>query len=151
MTIETSIASAIAANAPIVTILTGGARAFEALGRNGLGAASVPAAFDANNVMKPNAIVRDRSQNMFGRIHDAPNKVKGLADVIEVYVYDDGDNLTSTSVAPAMELICSLLDEQFVSGAGWLKQINRLRGMRDPELNNALFERTDFQVVHIRS
>lgn len=151
MSIAGSIASALAGNAPLMVILTGGARTYGDTGRSGISPSSVPAAYDANGVIKPNAIVLDRSENPWGGVRDRPTKTKSLRNVVEVYIYDDGDNLYDTAVEPAGEAIALLLDEQFVSGAGWLKLVNRLKDQRDPGLNNAIFNRLDFQVVHLRS
>ena len=46
--------------------------------------------------------------------------------------------------------VIALLHEQFVTGAGKLKNINNLKDLRDPEVNNALCHRADFQVVLVR-
>lgn len=151
MSIASSVAAVLSANAPLMTILTGGATTFDAAGRNGLSQSSVPAAFDSNGVMKPVSLVRDRSENPWGGVFDRTSKTRSLRNVVEVYVYDDGDALYATAIEPAGEAIALLLDGGFVSGAGHLKLVNRIKDGVDPELNNARFNRLDFQVVHLRS
>jgi len=151
VSIASSVASAISGNGAIAALLTGGSYEYGATGRSGLSRNSVPAAFDSGGVMKPCAIVRNRSGNPFGGVYDRPSKTQSLRDVVEVYVYADGDELYSTAVEPAADAIELLLNGEYVSGAGWLKLVNRLKDERDPELNNAIFNRIDFQVIHLRS
>lgn len=148
MSITTAIADRLSGDVTLAGILTGGVYPFSETGVNGISPASTPAAFE-DGFMKPTALVRTRTETPWGGIHDVNTPTTSYRSVVEVYVYDEGDR-PEDAIESAYLRVIAILHEKFVAGAGRLKHINGLKDLRDPEMSNAICNRADFQVVHVR-
>lgn len=142
-----AIALVLAADTTLTALLTGGVYTWDASGRNGISPESLPSAY-SNGFLKPVGLVWKRSEVPWGGGHDAAVQWKTLRDVVEIYLYNDGDS-TYTTIESAAARVEKDLDDKFITGAGFLKAIYRYYD-RDTDLNNSIYIRIDFQVVHSR-
>lgn len=148
MSVTTAVANRLEADATLMAILTGGVYPFSETGVNGISPASTPGAYE-DGFLQPTVLVRTRTDLPWGDVHDVGTPTTSYRAVVEVYVYDEGDQ-SETAIEAAWLRVIALLHEKFVSGAGKLKNINNLKDLRDPEMNNAICNRADFQVVLVR-
>lgn len=149
MTLATDLKTFLAADSALAVILTGGIHTFEESGRNGISKASVPSAYDSSGIMKPSAFVFVRSDNAWGGGHDSAVSYDSMRAVAEIIVYDSGDRNYASVEAGCLQ-IETLLHNTFISGVGRIKRINKLLDMKDPNLNNAIYQEIDFQMVRGR-
>lgn len=78
----------------LMAILTGGVYTDEEIGLEGIhrGADSpTNAAFDANGVLLPTAVVREGAEVAYAAIRDVPERVVGITQAIEIYFYQHRD------------------------------------------------------------
>lgn len=147
------------ADATLLASLTGGIWKYartvsgdtNSIGRNGISSVVMANAY-ANGLLKPCAIVAARGEMPWGGAYDHGEKMKSVRDVIEVYLYIDGDGGVS-ALLTAGDRVEHLLDGEFIgldgagNGGGWGNVITRISEDRDPDLNQALYLRIDVQVM----
>lgn len=149
MTIADAIVTVLEANAALLTTLTGGVYTITETGRNGISSVSVEDAYDpTTGILQPMATVYYRGDNLWGGGHDPAVKFDTLRGIAEIRLYDDGDQ-EDTAIESASDQIEALLHEEYITGAGYLKRINKFND-REPEMNNALLILLEFQVVYSR-
>lgn len=147
MSLESAVKTVLAADATLLAILTGGVHSWVDTGRNGLSPETVEDAYDEGFLL-PCAIIRERTTVPWGGGHDVAAQTETMRGMVEVYLYEEG-NGDGSALNSAYARIIRLLNQRFVAGAGRLKRTNRLLGLRDPDVSNALMQRADFQVVFI--
>lgn len=89
MSRETDFSTRIAANAPIMAILTGGVYVYGALPPEGITRETVPAAFDADGYLKPLAVVKMRMLVADGEVEDLLDQDASTRQVVELWLYQD--------------------------------------------------------------
>ena len=143
MTVVTGIQTLIEADSAIMTLIVGGVYTDDETNRNGIGRTTTPAAYDANGFLQPCAYLKERAQvgNWGGGLGN--DGFTGTRQVFEVWLYDD---TAYTSIASARDLLIPLLQRTLITGFGRLRYLGFLKE-RAPELNNAPFFRTDFELI----
>ena len=143
MAVGEAIRDVLADDAGLAALLTGGIYTYEQTGRNGISRAAMPDAYESGGFLRPCAVVKAGDTRAAAAIRDAAS---GARQVVEVYLYDDGDNGYGT-IASARDLVLALLDRQWIAGAGFVQRRGGADDLRDPKLNNAALARVDFEVV----
>ncbi|HVU10685.1 MAG TPA: hypothetical protein VHD90_05375 [Phototrophicaceae bacterium] len=142
MAISEVIRDALAADGTLAALLTGGVYSYAQIGRNGISRVTTPSAYAAGGFLKPLAVVKASEVKAIPAIRDSDS---GSQQVVEIFLYDDGDN-GYTTVTSARDRVIALLDRQWMSGVGYLRQVGGADNLRDPKLNNAALVRVDFEV-----
>lgn len=143
MAISAVIRDVLASDAGLAALLTGGIYSYEQIGRNGISRVTTPDAYAADGFLKPCAIVKGGDARATGAIRDdAP----GMRQMVEVYLYDDGDRGYGT-ITQARDLAAALLDWQWLADAGFARRAGGADDLRDPKLNNAALVRGDFEIA----
>ena len=144
MAISEVIREVLAGDGTLAGLLVGGVYSFAETGRNGISRASLAEAFDdASGFLQPCAVVKAGEVKAADAIRDS---AAGSARRVEVYLYDDGDSDYS-AINAARDRVAALLDRQWISGAGWLRQVGGADDGRDPKLNGAAVVRVDFNLT----
>ena len=134
----------LAGDATLAGLLVGGVYSFAETGRNGISRASLAEAFDdASGFLQPCAVIKVGEIKAADAIRDS---AAGLRQLVEVYLYDDGDS-DYMAINSARDRVVALLDRQWIDGAGWLRQVGGADDGRDPKLNGAAVIRVDFEVM----
>lgn len=136
------ITARLAGDMPLSTLLTGGIYNYEALPRNGIKA---KAQAWNNGLMKPCCVVKPRPQVPFGDIKDALTQFTTSRQVVELWLYNDGD-AGYTTLRSTQAMILTLLHLRRVAGAFQLRFAGDLAAP-DPELNNAATLRLEYLVI----
>lgn len=127
----------------LAALLAGGVYSYEATGRNGISRRNTPDAYDAGGFLQPCAVIRAGETEGVRAISDAQ---AGMAQRVEVYLYDDGDNGYG-AILTARDLIIGMLDRRWIEAAGHVRWAGGADDLRDPKLNNAALARVDFMVT----
>ncbi len=138
------IRAALAGDAALAGLLTGGLYSYEQTGRNGISRTMTPEAYDAGGggFLRPCAVVKAGEARAASAMRDA---VGGLRQKVEVYLYDDGDSGYET-ITEARDLAVALLDRRWLAGAGYVRHVGGGDDERDAKLNNAALARVEFEV-----
>lgn len=148
MSVETELRDYLLGDVTLTTILTGGIYAWdEETSRNGVNMNDTPAAYDADGILLPCAVVKAPEVSDWGGIRD--RKLASTSIRLEIYVYDEGRNSRDDAVLPAYGRIVALTDNELVEGVGRMRHYHRL-DIRDIDMSNALVTKADFQVVGVR-
>ena len=143
MTLSSIIRDVLAGDVTLAGLLVGGVYSFAQTGRSGISRASLAEAFDnASGFLQPCAVVKAGVVAQAEAIRDS---VAGSRQLVEVYLYNDGDSDYAT-INAARDRVVALLDRQWIGGAGWLRQVGGADDGRDPKLNGAAVIRVDFEV-----
>lgn len=142
MTISEAIRDALAEDAGLAALLTGGIYSYEQTGRNGISRVTTPDAYDAGGFLLPCAIVKAGETRPAAALRDS---VAGARGAVEVYLYDDGGSGFGT-ITEARDAVVGLLDRRWLAGVGYLRGVGGAEDVRDPKLNNAALVRADFEV-----
>ncbi|MCZ2099716.1 MAG: hypothetical protein LC121_26330 [Anaerolineae bacterium] len=143
MAIGETIRDVLAGDGTLAALLTGGIYSYDETGRNGISRAALPDAFDTDGFLLPCAVVKTGEARAAAAIRDSQS---GTRQMVEVYVYNDGDSDYGT-ITSARELVIGLLDRQWIAGVGFVQRAGGADDLRDPKLNNAALARVDFEVV----
>jgi len=127
----------------LAALLVGGVYAYEQTGRSGISRVNTPDAYDMAGFLQPCAVIRVGEAQGTRTISDM---LPGMAQRVEVYLYDDGDNGYG-AILTARDLIIGLLDRQWIGDAGHVRWTGGADDLRDPKLNNAALVRVDFTVT----
>lgn len=148
--------TALAANAPIMALLTGKAYTYSGVaaasggngtGRLGINRDSTPDAYDAITLLlKPCALCKQRGEVPDGQINDPVDQAQSYRAVVEVWLYSDG---AAAAPEAAAALIITLFHERYVGGSRF-SLINKIDDFRDLEMDRANVIRLDFEVVKVR-
>lgn len=126
---------------------TGGVWDFDETGRLGLGRTGTPAAFDANERIKPCVLVKGRGEQPDGQIADDPAQTLSTRTVVELYFYQDSGY---DDIETLRNRCFALLHGQQASGIVKIVWMNHIAQQRDEELD-ANVERSDYQVTALRT
>ncbi len=132
----------LAADSTLAALLTGGIYSYAQVGRNGISRVTMADAYEAGGFLKPLAVVKAGDAKAVPAIRDSES---GWQQMVEVFLYDDGDN-GFTTITSARDRVITLLDRQWMSGAGYVRRIGGADDLRDPKLNNAALVRIEFEV-----
>lgn len=91
MSLSDDIKTALAANSTLVTAFTGGIVTWDDLGAYGLNKNSYPAAFDANQKLKPTLVIRERVLLATPFIRDQGTQITSVVQAVEVWFFADRD------------------------------------------------------------
>lgn len=128
----------------VKTLLTGGIYTYEDTGRLGINERSTPSAFDATtHKLKPCAVVKARPQVADGGIMDDALQDTSFRQVVEWWLYDDGDAGYDTLDAVQARLYV-LLHGKTV-GSRLVRWIFNMDQVREDMLTEACMTRTDFE------
>lgn len=134
------------ADGTLTTLLPGGVYVMDEAGRNGISQVSLPNAYDADGYMTPFAVLWMRSENPNQSGHDPAERWKSVRDMLEIYLYTDGDRSYSEIDSPADRIEHDFDQQQIAVIPGAMKTAYRYYD-RDLQLNNALYIRLDFQII----
>lgn len=143
MTIADDVKATLVAVGAINTALTGGIHTYEETGRLGLNEDTVGAAYDdTTGLIKPCCIVKERPQIGDGIIRDIG--VASHRRVVEIWLYDDGDEVYDT-LKTVQGLVLTALDLQMIGSSNRILRwfANPLKD-KDAALDNALVLRSDY-------
>jgi hypothetical protein len=145
MSFESTIKSVLAGDGTLTGILTGGVYSYTADTRRlGLTRDMSPSPF-LDGFLRPCALVKGRSQIGTGAIIDEDQQVASVRQVIEIWLYDDGD-AGYTALETARAQIYKLLQLKMLSGGGEVSWAGDIDNLRDPELDHAVALRADYVV-----
>lgn len=131
------------------TLLTGGVYSYEQTGRLGINRRSTSNAFDVNGKLKLCAVVKPRAKVPDGDIRDPKLQLASYRQVVEVWVYGDGDAGYS-GIDQAVQRIYQVLHGKRAGGKPIRWQTTLERPPRDDTLNEACVSRIDFQILAIQ-
>jgi hypothetical protein len=143
MAISETIRDVLAGDATLTGLLTGGIYRYEQTGRNGISRITTPDSYDSGGFLQPCAIVKAGQARAGTAIRDS---VGGIRQVVEVYLYDDGDSGYS-AITAARDQVIALLDRRWIDGAGYVRWVIGVEDERDSKLNNAALARVDFEII----
>jgi hypothetical protein len=148
MSREHDVKTRLAADATLLTILTGRIHADGALGRLGITRDTAPDAFDANGWLLPCALVRERALIPAGDIRDLEAQVASTSQMVEVWLYEDAG---FANIEAASNRIYALLQGYPFSGAYPAEWTFSTPVLRDEgTLSGASVQRIDYRIVDIR-
>lgn len=146
MALEDDFKTIMEADAPLVSLLTGGIYTSGTVGRNGITRASAAGAFDSEGDLLPVALVRQRDLVPDGWI-DGPLDVSAN-QVIEIWLYQESDY---TAIDAALARLFQLFQGYQFSNSfpcEWINTIQRLRD--DGALAGASLARQDWSVTIVQ-
>ncbi len=151
MSAEDDVKTILAADATLSALLTGGVLTFDETGRQGLSRGGTPAVFDATTgLLMPCAVVKARARMADGAIVDEAGQETSTRQVVEVWVYQDGDAGYS-AIDTALARVYTLLHAKHVGDAAVLWAGNTVVRERDPALENASVGRGDYALHAIQT
>jgi hypothetical protein len=133
----------LSADETLLETLTGGVYFSDNLPREGLTQDVVPEAWDDDGFLKPCCVVKGRAVVPTNDIRDTENQLTSFRQVIECWLYDDGD-AGYTALKEAANRIYMLLQDRPVTGAFSLTLDQQLKLPRAVELGNAVSLRLDY-------
>jgi hypothetical protein len=142
MGISAVIAGVLAEDDVLAALLVGGIYSYEQTGRNGISRRATPGAYDESGFLRACAVIKAGEMRNAGAIRDDR---AGLAQRVEVYLYDDGDSGYGTLLT-ARDVLVGLIDRAWLEDAGYVRVVGGAEDLRDPKLNNAAVVRVDFEV-----
>lgn len=145
MSYANAIKTLLAADSTLMASLTGGIYTNLETKKLGINKVTTPSAFDASSILKPCGSIKDRATVPYGGIADPDAQYITTSQIIEVWLYGDGD--TGYAVLQvARDRIYALLQNNRVTGAFEIRLANIIEGVLAPELDNAAVIRCDYQV-----
>lgn len=133
------------------TLLTGGIYTFDETGRLGINRDDTPTAFDGTTgLLKPCAVVKTRAKIHDGGIHDDQTQEMSYRQVVEIWLYADG-NAGYSTLESAQARIFTLLNGKRINGA-LVRWVNDIEDERAPDgvLDNASLIRDDYEVHYMK-
>lgn len=143
MAIGEVVRDVLADDATLAGLLLGGVYSYEQTGRSGISRVTTPDAYEAGGFLRPCAVVKAGEARAAVAIRDS---ISGARRIVQVYLYDDGDNGYG-AITAARDRVIALLDRQWIEGAGYVRWVIGIEDERDPKLNNAALVRVDFEVM----
>lgn len=147
MSIETTLAAILAADATLLATATGGVHTFNSTGRLGINRTNVPNAFDGNGIIKPCVLVRLRSSNPDPAIQDDDGQYVAARSMVECWLYQDSGY---TAIETMHDRIYALLHAKRFGGLFRCEWAGTIRSQYDYEIN-ASVERADWLCIGKRS
>jgi hypothetical protein len=135
-----------AADAPLVAILTGGIHTSGTVGLEGITRDTVPAAFSGGYLL-PCALVRQRGNVPTGDVEDYNDQTTSARQIVEIWLYQDR-NYTQIDLAAARLYV--LLQGRVMNDSFEIRLANVIdRGRDEGSLDGASLARLDWQVENI--
>jgi hypothetical protein len=133
------------------TLLTGGIYTFRELDRHGISRTGLADAFDADGILQPCLVIRQRSEFQTAQVADEGQQLKSTAQSVELYFYDDGDTGYST-IDTARTRTYTVLSDRQITGSGHHKLVWQidLDDLREPDLEHAAVLRADYRAVRVK-
>lgn len=132
----------------VKTLLTGGIYTYADTGRLGIGEHSTPAAFDGTtHKLKPCAVIKARPQVPDGGIADDDLQEVSFRQVVEVWLYNDGNAGYSTLEAVQARLLTVLHGKTI--GGRLVRWQYSMAQEREDMLTEACMTRTDFETFGV--
>jgi hypothetical protein len=143
----------ITADAPTMTLLTGGVYTLEELGLLGLTHENedTASAFEQLNglwIIKPCLVIRERIDTPTYRRADAVRRALSYDGVMELWFYQFA---ASDTINAAAEQINGLLRLNTFSGIGYVRPIQQLKNLQAPEFASTYLRRDDYQFRRIKN
>jgi len=135
------------ADATLLATATGGMWDFDETGRLGINRTTTPAAFDANEILKPCVLLKLRSSEPNPLLQDEGARYSGVREMLEVWFYEDDGY---SNIETIRDRVFSLLHAVQLSGTFMCLWAGDVRGPRDSDLN-ASVERSTYQVATKKS
>jgi hypothetical protein len=145
MNADVTVFNLLRGDATLLSESTGGIYLYTDLGKLGFVRASkrCEQAFDDNGILRPSVIVKSRPAIPDYKVHDVTNLYVSSSQVVEIWMYDDGDKGDGT-LSTMSDRIFALLQDQIYDSMTF-RQSTVVSGLRDPILEGALCRRNDFQ------
>jgi hypothetical protein len=99
-------------------------------------------------VLHPSLIVKHRSSVPTGERWDTKSQTQSERATVEMWLYDVADYDTLLTAA---HRIYRLLHAQSFDRIGYVARVNKIRGQRDQNLNDAALIRDDYRIKQIIS
>ncbi|MBX3081722.1 MAG: hypothetical protein KF716_08800 [Anaerolineae bacterium] len=145
MSYAAAIKTLLVADATLAAALTGGIYSYQDTKKLGINQVTTPLAFTAG-ILKPCALIKDRGETPFGGIADPNAQYVTTSQIIEIWLYDDGEAGYAT-LQMARDRIYALLQHNRVAGSFEIRFANIVEGVPAPELDNPAAIRADYQVI----
>jgi hypothetical protein len=146
-----AIKAVLAADATLISYLTGGFWTVATAGRLGVSRINTPTAYDSTTgLMKPCMLLTDSSAAPDSGIADDSLQTLSVRDVVRLWFYADGDAGYAT-IRLARARAFALLHGKTVSTLYGLRWINELLDGHDPTLEHACFERDDYECRRLKT
>jgi hypothetical protein len=148
MTIDSLIHTRLSGDATLIALLTGGVYLSRSLPRRGITRDDLDAAWmdSETGALKPLAVVKPRSVVATSDVKDQTRQLTSTAQVIEIWMYADGDAGFAT-LESAANRIYTLLQERRVTGTFSLTFDQQLYPPRASELGDAGVIRLDYLAI----
>lgn len=144
MSTESQVAALLTANTALMAVLTGGVVVHGNLTPEGITRATVSTAFDANGVLKPIAVVRQRDLTPTFGVSDYDTYEFSTRRMVEVWLYQA---IYYDQIDLAAPLVLSALTGKLIGNSYELEFAFVMDRMRDTgALNGASAVRIDFQL-----
>ena len=145
MSYAAAIKTLLAADATLTATLTGGIYTALETKKLGINQITTPSAF-TGNTLKPCALIKDRGETPFGGIADPNAQYITVSQVVEIWLYNDGEAGYS-ALQTARDRIYALLQNNRVAGAFEIRWTDEIEGVPAPELDYPAVIRSAYQVV----
>jgi hypothetical protein len=143
---EATIKALLAGDGTLTATLTGGVFSYTAdTKRLGITRAMSPSPFGSNGFLRPCALVKGRDTIRAGGLIDADQQFASLRQVVEIWLYNDGD-AGYAALGSARDQIYKLLQLTMLTGGGEVCWVMDLDNVRDSELDYAAVLRSDYVI-----
>lgn len=149
MSIESTVATYLEADATLMATLTGGVYTSAEVGREGITRGTASEAFGTDGYLKPCALVKQRGPVPDGMLVEQGDPAASFTQVVEIYLYEDSGY---SSIDTALGRLFALLYGHQFSGTFPLEWIGTLDRERDEgALKGSSMARQDWLVASIQS
>lgn len=145
MAIEDEIKTVLSADSTFTSAMTGGVFTRDDLGRMGMEQGNNPTLYDSDLRLKYVCLINPRDEIGTNAIRDDVEKVHSYQQVVELYFYADGDASRATLVSARDRAYALLHGLRTATSNARLEWLSNRRGY-DYALDNAMYERSDYQV-----
>lgn len=136
------------ADGTLLTTATGGIWDFDETKQMGLSRTLTPAAFDANEIIKPCVLMKQRSQIPNPTLADDASQYVAVSEILECWFYEDSGY---SNIETMRDRVYALLHTKQLTGTFQVLWAGNFRpGVRDTDLN-ANVSRSDYQVFGRKS
>ena len=152
MSIEDALRTLLLADAPLMTLATGGVYSYDDLGQRGF----VPknpvcaTAFVTVNTLitvRPSIIIRDRSETTNNQRFDTISRETSTQGVVEFWMYVSGRHATLETLSVA---VWKVLHGKIFPTVGQLFNQQQLKGIYAPEFDNVSLRREDYSYKRLK-
>lgn len=147
-TIAEDVQTLLLANAALVLLATGGIYTYADTNRLGISEYNTPDVFGTSGQVNPTILIKDREQMIDGGINDDVTQALSYRQIVEIWIYDDGDHGFGT-INSIRSAIYTLLHARRVN-LRYCRLHGNLQNMRDPGLRYAGFTRSDYMIWGIQ-